>query len=50
MALIYVLGSLPAKAPFGGLSKNKRKSKFKKETSWKEPKAMVKGMRAGCKL
>ena len=31
----------------GGLSKNKHKSKLKKETSWKKSKAMVQGMRAG---
>ena len=35
---------------FGGLSKNKHKSKLKKETSWKESKAMVQGMRAGNKV
>ena len=32
---------------FGGLSKNKRKSKLKKETSWKDSKAMIQGMRTG---
>ena len=32
---------------FGGLSKNKHKSKVKKEKSWKVSKAMVQGMRAG---
>ena len=35
---------------FGGLSKNKHKSKLKKETSWKESKSMVQGMRAGNKV
>ena len=35
---------------FGGLSKNKHKSKLKKETSWKEAKAMVQGMRSGNKV
>lgn len=34
---------------FWRLSKNKHKSKLKKETSWKESKAMVQGMRAGNK-
>ncbi|MCZ0933323.1 MAG: IS1595 family transposase [Oligoflexia bacterium] len=35
---------------FGGLSKNKHKSKLKKEKSWKDSKAMVQGMRAGNKV
>ena len=35
---------------FGGLSKNKHKSKLKKEKSHKESKAMVQGLRAGNKV
>ena len=47
---IQLLKSFHKNSFRGGLSKNKHKSKLKKETSWKEPKAMVQGMRAGGKL